>query len=103
MENSIYDRHTSAPSFDSSLNLLGDILTIRLRPEFRKIRVDGSNSGRVKICFTIFQGNDYTMRFFDTKNFRNFKGNSENREAEVTMFNSLVDHIIKTTLSDVVE
>lgn len=103
MENSIYDRYTSAPSFDSSLNLLRDILNSRLRPEFRKIWVDGSNAGRVKLLFTIFYGYDNRGISFDTKVFRNFRGNSENREAEITMFNLFVENLISECLSDVVE
>ena len=49
-------------SFGNTLGLIQDLLSERLRPEFRRIWVHGSNSGRARICFTIFTDSGYVMR-----------------------------------------
>jgi hypothetical protein len=103
METTVYTRYIgTAPSFDGSLNLLRDILSERLLPNFRKIWVDGSNAGKVKLCFTIFNDYEYDMKFFDTKTFRHFRGNSENIDAEIAMFQLFAENAISEVLSDFV-
>ena len=53
--------------------LLQDLLNERLRPEFRRIWVQGSNSGRSRLCFTIFHNSGYNMRFVEVGSLRQFR------------------------------
>ena len=71
----IYSYYTRrGTSFETTLMLLQDLLMERLSPDYRRIWVHASNSGRTKFCFTIFPNRgEYTMRFLDTGSFRQFR------------------------------
>lgn len=70
----IYRRYLSrGTSFEMTLALLQELLTERLRPEFRRIWVNGSNSGRSRLCFTIFHNSGYNMRFIEVGSLRQFR------------------------------
>ena len=105
-----YQNHTM--SFETTLRLLQDLLSERLSPEYRSIRVDASNAGRVKFCFTLFYTRDrlnerggfyesYVMRFQEVKNFRNFRPNGELGH-EVTQIENLIETLRKVCLSGVI-
>ena len=71
-------------SFERTLGILEDRLSNRLRPEYRRIWVQGNNKGGgCRLLFTIFTKDEYTMKFLDVRNFRNYRfdGNIEEEDA----------------------
>lgn len=67
---------TRPASVENTFHLLEDVLNARLRPEYRRIWVQYSNSSSMNICFTIFPSNaeqSYSMRFHRVRNFRRFR------------------------------
>jgi hypothetical protein len=59
---SIYSRYTRREtSFEMTLSLLQELLESRIRPEFRSITLQGSNSGRARLCFILFDRSGYSM------------------------------------------
>jgi hypothetical protein len=92
-----YSRRES--SFGNTLSLIQDLLSERLRSEFRRIWVHGSNSGRTRLCFTIFHDSGYTMRFYESGSIRQFRGDG-NIEEESQLINSLISTLQRTVLSD---
>jgi hypothetical protein len=99
-------------SFETTLRLLQDLISERLSPEFRNIRVEASNSGRVNFGFTIFyitsrlnerggfyQG--YELRFQEVKNFRNFRPDGELGH-EVAQIENLIETFRNGCLSGVI-
>ena len=86
-------------SFGNTLGLIQDLLSERLRPEFRRIWVHGCNSGRTRICFTIFTDSGYVMRFYEAGSLRQFRGDG-NIEEESQLINSLISTLQRTVLSD---
>lgn len=100
METTIYERYSRRESsFSNTLSLIQDLLSERLRPEFRRIWVHGSNSGRTRLCFTIFHDSGYTMRFYESGSIRQFRGDG-NIEEESQLVNSLISTLQRTVLSD---
>jgi hypothetical protein len=71
----IYSRYrTGNPSFEGTLSLMQDLISTRLLPGFRRVWIQGSNSGKAKIVFTIFEnGKDYRMEFLNFSNFRQYR------------------------------
>lgn len=110
--NPIYSRFTGRSiSFETTLRLLQDLLSERLGHEYRYIRVDASNSGRVNFCFTLFYTRDrlnergfyqgYVMRFQEVKNFRNFRPDGELGH-EVAQIENLIETFRNECLSGVI-
>jgi len=100
---SIYLRYSRRESsFGNTLSLIQDLLSERLRPEFRRIWVHGSNSGRTRLCFTIFHDSGYTMRFYESGSLRQFRGDG-NLEEESRMIESLVSTLQRTILFDYID
>jgi hypothetical protein len=65
---SIYSRYTRREtSFEMTLSLLQELLESRIRPEFRSITLQGSNSGRARLCFILFNRTGYTIRVDEQK------------------------------------
>lgn len=79
-------------SFSLTLRIIEEILSERLE-DYTKIWIQGSNAGRIKICFTLFTHEGYTLSFTEMRNFRNWKpgGNLEN---EIQNIESMINHII---------
>ena len=80
---SIYSRYrTGNASFERTLNLLHDLLRVRLCDGFRKINVDGCNSGgKSTILFTVFDtAGEYRMIFYTSKNLRQYRPIEEKDE-----------------------
>lgn len=75
-----------------TLLLLQDLLNERLRPEFRRIWVQGSNSGRSRLCFTIFTNSGYDMRFVEVGSLRQFRSDG-NANEEVQNIERLISTI----------
>ena len=73
----------------------------RLTPEWRKIWVNASNSGRTRFCFTIFNHNGYTMRFLDAGSFRQFRTDGKLDE-EMEIIERFIDTLSDGILSDVI-
>lgn len=97
---SIYLRYSRRESsFGNTLSLIQDLLSERLRPEFRRIWVHGSNSGRTRLCFTIFHDSGYTMRFYESGSLRQFRGDG-NLEEESTIVESLITTLSNSLLSE---
>lgn len=89
----IYERYRRREtSFEMTLSLLQDLLNERLRPEFRKIWVQGSNSGRSRLCFTIFTNSGYDMRFVEVGSLRQFRSDG-NANEEVQNIERLISTI----------
>ena len=97
---SIYLRYSRRESsFGNTLSLIQDLLSERLRPEFRRIWVHGSNSGRTRLCFTIFHDSGYDMRFYESGSLRQFRGDG-NLEEESTIVESLISTLSSSVLSE---
>ena len=81
---SIYRRHIRyGTSPEGTMLLMQSLLTDRLRPEYRKIWVQGTSRGG--LCFTIFETSGYTMRFFNTGGLRQFRVDAPLEEEIVAM------------------
>lgn len=82
-----------------TLLLLQDLLNERLRPEFRRIWVQGSNSGRSRLCFTIFTNSGYNMRFVEVGSLRQFRSDGNPNEE-----NQLIEELItRVGLDEVIQ
>ncbi len=89
----IYERYRRREtSFEMTILLLQDLLNERLRPEFRRIWVQGSNSGRSRLCFTIFTNSGYDMRFVEVGSLRQFRSDG-NANEEVQNIERLISTI----------
>lgn len=111
--NTIYNNYAQTnQSFDSTLRLLQDLLNERLNPDFRTIRVQGSNGGKIMLCFTLFYTRDrfnesgsfhesYEFRFQEVKNFRNFRPDAE-LGYEVAQIENLIESFRTRSLFGVI-
>ena len=111
--NPIYSHFTgSSISFETTLRLLQTLLSERLNSDYRSIRVEASNAGRVKFCFTVFYTTNrlnerggfyenYGMRFQEVKNFRNFRPDGELGH-EVAQMENLIETLRNGCLSGVI-
>ena len=98
----IYSYYTRREtSIETTLMLLQDLLTERLTPEWRKIWVNASNSGRTRFCFTIFNHHDYTMRFLDAGSFRQFRTDG-NLDEEIELIERFITSLSEGILNDVI-
>jgi len=100
----IYSRYrTGNPSFGTTLNLLQDLLTARLLPGFRRIWVQGSNSGKVTLLFTIFEEGHvpYRMEFVNFKNFRQYRPDGD-IDNEIRLMTEIVDRLVTGPLAGVI-
>ena len=98
----IYSYYTRREtSIETTLMLLQDLLTERLTPEWRKIWVNASNSGRTRFCFTIFNHRGYTMRFLDAGSFRQFRTDG-NLDEEIELIERFITSLSEGTLNDVI-
>jgi hypothetical protein len=105
-----YQNHTM--SFETTLRLLQSLLSERLNPEYRSIRVEASNAGRVNFCFILFYTanrlnerggfyESYVMRFQEVRNFRNFRPDGELGH-EVAQIENLIETLRNGCLSGVI-
>jgi hypothetical protein len=98
----IYSYYTRREtSIETTLMLLQDLLMERLTPEWRKIWVNASNSGRTRFCFTIFNHYGYTMRFLDAGSFRQFRTDG-NLDEEIELIERFITSLSEGTLNDVI-
>lgn len=97
---SLWSRRES--SFGNTLGLIQDLLSERLRPEFRRIWVHGSNSGRTRICFTIFTDSGYVMRFYESGSLRQFRGDG-NLEEECRLIDNFISTVSNSVLSEFID
>ena len=89
----IYERYRRrGTSFEMTLSLLQDLLNERLRPEFRRIWVQGSNSGRSRLCFTIFTNSGYDMIFVEVGSLRQFRSDGNPNE-EIQLIEDLITRV----------
>lgn len=89
-------------SFETTLALLQELLNERLLPDFKRIWVQGSNSGRTRFCFTIFPiRGEYTMRFLDAGSFRQFRTDG-NLEEEMAIIERFIDSLSEGTLDGII-
>ena len=100
----IYLRHRRGfTSFEGTLSLLQDLLTSRLLPGYRRIWVQGSNSGKANLVFTIFQdGRDYRMEFLTISSFRQWRPDGD-IETETRLIEELIIRLRSDILSNVIE
>ena len=91
----IYLRHRrGTPSFEGTLVLLQDLVGSRLMPGFRRVWVQGTNSGRSTLLFTIFEdGRDYRMEFMPI-GLRQFRPNVST-DAEFEMEMVLIEEVME--------
>ena len=65
-------------NFERTLDIIRERITPRLRPEYRKIWVQGSTRPSLTtLIFTIFDKDRYVMEFIDIKGFRNYRPDVE--------------------------
>lgn len=89
-------------SFENTLGLLQELMNERLSPEWRRIWVQASNSGRTRFCFTIFpERGDYTMRFCDFGSFRQFRTDG-NLDYEIELIENFIDSLSISTLQGII-
>ena len=111
--NSIYNQFTGRSiSFETTLRLLQSLLSERLGHEYRSIRVEASNAGRVNFCFILFYTanrlnesggfyESYVMRFQEVRDFRNFRPDGELGH-EVAQIENLIETFRNGCLSGVI-
>jgi hypothetical protein len=99
----IYSYYTRREtSIETTLMLLQDLLMERLTPDYRKIWVQASNSGRTRFCFTIFPNRgEYIMRFLDAGSFRQFRTDG-NLDEEMEIIERFIDTLSNGVLNDVI-
>jgi hypothetical protein len=106
-----YRDNSTNSSFDLTLRVIEDVLNQRLSPDYRRIRVQGSNSGLVRFCFTIFLTRDsynergrfwygYVLRSQDMKNIRNWRPDGE-MGSEIANIENIVESFRRGCLSDI--
>lgn len=90
-------------SFDLTLRLIEDLLSRRLTPEYRRLWVQGSNSGRTILVFTIFpsNGDPYRMEFLTVPNFRLFRHGGD-FESEINLIEEFITGLVDDVLSGIV-
>lgn len=103
----IYSRYrTGSPSFEGTLRLIQELVTSRLAPGVRRVWVQGSNSGRANLVFTIFEdGRDYRMEFLTISGFRQYRPISidgEEFDREVRLMQEFVDRLSTGPLRGVI-
>jgi hypothetical protein len=86
-------------SFEMTSSLIQDLLSERLRPEFRRIWVQGSTS---RLMFTVFGGDGYTMRFINTGGLRQFRADA-NLNEEIVIMERFLEGLRQGVLSDFIE
>jgi hypothetical protein len=97
METTIYERYRRrGTSLEMTTSLIQDLLSERLRPEFRKIWVQGSPS---RLVFTIFDTSGYTMRFLNTGGLRQFRHDGVLGE-EIVIMERFIEGLRQGVLSD---
>ena len=99
----IYSYYTRrGTSFETTLALLQELLNERLSPDYRRIWVQGSNSGRTRFCFTIFPNRgEYTMIFLDVGSFRQFRTDG-NLEEEMELIERFIDSLSEVNLNGII-
>lgn len=99
----IYSYYTRrSTSFETTLALLQELLNERLSLDYKRIWVQGSNSGRTRFCFTIFPTRgEYTMRFLDAGSFRQFRTDG-NLDEEIELIERFIDVLSDDILNDVI-
>jgi len=99
----IYSYYTRrGTSFETTLALLQELLNERLSPDYRRIWVQGSNSGRTRFCFTIFPNRgEYTMRFLETGSFRQFRTDG-NLEEEMSIIERFITSLSEGILNEII-
>lgn len=82
--------------FEKTMSILETRLNSRLRPDYRKLRVEGCHkSGKTSFCFIIFGDGfprnygGYTLEFYETKNLRMWR-----EDGDIAVENSYMDKII---------
>lgn len=89
-------------SFENTLALLQDLLNERLAPDYRRIWVQASNSGRTRFCFTIFPNTgQYTMRFLEAGSFRQFRSDG-NLDSEIELIERFIDSLSNGCLNRII-
>lgn len=97
----IYRRHIRyGTSFEGTLMLMQALLSERLRPEFRKIWVQGTSRGT--LLFTIFDNRTNYCRTFNTGGLRQFRVN-EPLESEIVIMERFLEQLRQGVLSDFIE
>jgi hypothetical protein len=97
MDTTIYELYTRrGTSFEMTTSLIQDLLSERLRPEFRRIWVQGSTS---RLMFTIFGSDGYTMRFVNTGGLRQFRHDA-NLNEEIVIMERFLEGLRQGVLSD---
>ena len=99
----IYSYYTRrGTSFETTLALLQELLNERLSNDYRRIWVQGSNSGRTRFCFTIFPNRgEYTMRFLETGSFRQFRTDG-NLEEEMSIIERFITSLSEGILNEII-
>jgi hypothetical protein len=100
METTIYESYRRrGTSLEMTTSLIQDLLSERLRSEFRKIWVQGSTS---RLVFTIFDRGGYVMRFLNTGGLRQFRHDA-NLNEEIVIMERFIEELRRGILSDIIE
>ena len=79
-------------NFERTLDIIRERITPRLRPEYRKIWVQGSTRPSLTILiFTIFDKDRYVMEFIDIKGFRNYRPDVEDIDSELELIGRQIE------------
>ena len=99
----IYSYYTRREtSIETTLMLLQDLLMERLSPDYKRIWVQASNSGRTRFCFTIFpHRGQYIMRFLDAGSFRQFRTDG-NLDEEIEIIQRFIESLSEGILNDII-
>jgi hypothetical protein len=97
MNREIYESYRRGnASLEMTSSLIQELLLDRLRPEFRRIWVQGSTS---RLLFTIFDSNGYTMRSINTGGLRQFRPDA-NLNDEIVIMETFLENLRTGILSE---
>ena len=88
MTERIYSRYGT--SFTNTLSLISDQINLELVPGVERIWVQGCNSGRSRLCFTVFTNTGYVMHFLEVRSFRQFRSDG-NLEEEIVLMEKFIN------------
>lgn len=89
-------------SFENTLSLLQELMNARLNPNFKRIWVQASNSGKTRFCFTIFPVNgQYNMEFLEMGSFRHFRTDG-NIDEEIQLIENFINRLSEGLLNGVI-
>lgn len=99
----IYSKYRKKEStYTNTLKLIQELLIGRLNPKYNNIWIQGNSFGKNRLTFTIWQGDVYITRFATLNRPLEFFNSRKDIKTEVKEIESLINHLKKETLKDII-